>query len=65
MLVLSRKLGERVIIADAVVVTVTQIERGRVRLGIEAPATVRVVREELCTQPPTPQAANRSVAAGN
>jgi carbon storage regulator len=47
MLVLSRKVGERVLIADSVVVTITQIERGRVRLGIEAPQDVRVIRAEL------------------
>ena len=35
MLILSRKPGERLIIADAIVVTITHIERGRVRLGIE------------------------------
>jgi carbon storage regulator len=50
MLVLSRKLGERLIIGEAIVVTVTQIDRGRVRLGIEAPANVDVVREELQTR---------------
>jgi carbon storage regulator len=50
MLVLSRKLGERLIIADAIVVTITQIDRGRVRLGIEAPPNVHVIREELQTR---------------
>ena len=50
MLVLSRRLGERVIIADAIVVTITQIDRGKVRLGIEAPPNIRIVREELQTR---------------
>jgi carbon storage regulator len=50
MLVLSRKLGERLIIGDTIVVTITQIDRGRVRLGIEAPPNVQVVRQELQTR---------------
>jgi carbon storage regulator len=50
MLVLSRRLGERLIIADAIVVTIAQIDRGKVRLGIEAPPNIRIVREELQTR---------------
>jgi carbon storage regulator len=57
MLVLSRKLGERLIIADEIVLTVTQIDRGRVRLGIEAPPDVHVVREELQTRLSSPSSA--------
>jgi carbon storage regulator len=63
MLVLSRKLGERLVIADTIVVTVTQIDRGRVRLGIEAPPDVRVVREELQTQGLSSQSSVASVGA--
>ena len=37
MLVLSRKLGERIVIGDRVVVTVVKLDNGQVRLGIEAP----------------------------
>jgi carbon storage regulator len=47
MLILSRKTGERVIIGDAIVVTVVHMKRGRVRLGIEAPPNVTVLREEV------------------
>ena len=47
MLVLSRKLGEKVVIGDNVEVTVTQISGGRVRLGISAPRDVRIRRTEL------------------
>jgi len=47
MLVLSRKVGERIRIGDGVVVTVVRITGGGVRLGIEAPAEMPVVREEL------------------
>jgi len=65
MLVLSRKLGERFIIAHDIIVTVTQIERGRVRLGIEAPANVHVVREELQRRAQPSHAAATAVGAGN
>jgi carbon storage regulator len=47
MLVLTRKLGESIIIADSIVVSVIQVDRGKVRLGIQAPQNVRVLREEL------------------
>ncbi len=47
MLVLSRKLGESIVIGDNVVVTVVKIDRGQVRLGIEAPPEVGVFREEI------------------
>ena len=47
MLVLSRKVGERILIGDTVRVTVVRIANGAVRLGIEAPAELPVVREEL------------------
>lgn len=47
MLVLSRKIGERILIGDQVTVTVVRITGGGVRLGIEAPAEMAVIREEL------------------
>ena len=47
MLILSRKLGERIVIDDRIVLTVVEIGRGKVRLGIEAPQDVKVMREEL------------------
>ncbi len=47
MLVLSRKVGERILIGDHVTVTVVRITGGGVRLGIEAPAETSVIREEL------------------
>lgn len=47
MLVLSRKVGERVVIADGVIVQVVDVKRGRVRLGIKAPPDVPVRRAEL------------------
>ena len=47
MLVLTRKLMERLFIGDNVCVTVVRLESGQVRLGIEAPREVQVVRAEL------------------
>lgn len=47
MLVLSRKVGERVSIGDHVKVTVVRIGPSSVRLGIEAPEDLNIVREEL------------------
>ena len=47
MLVLSRKVGERVWIGDNVCLTIVDIDRNKVGLGIEAPRSVPVFREEL------------------
>lgn len=47
MLVLTRKLMEKLYIGDDICVTVVRLEGGQVRLGIEAPREVAVVRAEL------------------
>lgn len=47
MLVLSRKQNERIRVGDSVVVTVVRVSGDKVRIGIEAPPSVRVVRDEL------------------
>ena len=47
MLVLSRRIGERICIGDGVVVTVVRIHGDKVRLGIDAPLEVPVHREEV------------------
>lgn len=47
MLILSRKTNERLMIGDDIVVTVLEVRGGRVRLGVEAPASVAVDREEV------------------
>jgi carbon storage regulator len=47
MLVLTRKLMEKLFIGDDICVTVVRLEGGQVRLGIEAPREVSVVRAEL------------------
>jgi len=48
MLVLSRKAGERILIGDDVAITVVRVGPNSVRVGIEAPRSVNIVREELC-----------------
>ena len=58
MLVLSRKLGERIVIGDRIVVTVVRLDHGQVRLGIEAPREIAVFREEIA--PFLPPWCNRS-----
>jgi carbon storage regulator len=47
MLVLTRKLMERLYIGNEICVTVVRLEGGQVRLGIEAPREISVVRAEL------------------
>lgn len=47
MLVLSRKQAERIRLGDSIVVTVVRVSGDKVRLGIEAPSDVVVLRDEL------------------
>jgi carbon storage regulator len=47
MLVLSRKPGERIMIGNDVTVTIVRIGPNTVRLGIDAPSHLNIVREEL------------------
>jgi carbon storage regulator len=47
MLVLTRRLGETIVIDGAVRVTVVSIRGDKVRLGVDAPEDVRVDREEV------------------
>jgi carbon storage regulator len=50
MLVLSRRIGETIVIGDNVEVKVVRLERGRVCLGITAPTTTSVDRQEVREQ---------------
>ena len=47
MLVLSRKIGEKLVIGDNITVVVSRVAGNRVMLGIEAPHDVRIIRGEL------------------
>jgi len=60
MLVLSRKVGQRILIGDKIAVTVVRVAQGAVRIGVEAPDDLPIIREELQRVPcdkPTPQEA--------
>ena len=47
MLVLSRKVGQRILIGDDISITIVRVAQGGVRIGIDAPKELPVVREEL------------------
>ena len=47
MLVLTRRPNESIVIANNIVITVVSVGPGRVKLGIQAPANVRVDRQEI------------------
>src|SRR5947209_6869275 len=56
MLVLTRKLGKKIVIGERIVVTVVKLDHAQVRLGIEAPREIAVLREEIAPRlsPPLP-----------
>lgn len=47
MLILTRKIGEGLFIGDDIRITILEIKGKQIRLGIEAPANVVVLREEI------------------
>jgi carbon storage regulator len=47
MLILTRKLNEKVVIGDGIVVSVVELRGDQVKLGIEAPKSVKVFRQEV------------------
>jgi carbon storage regulator len=49
-LVLSRKVGERILIGGDIAITIVKVAQGGVRIGIDAPSELAVVREELAEQ---------------
>ncbi len=49
MLVLSRKVGEKILVGDDVAITVVRVAQGSVRIGVEAPDDMVIVREEIRT----------------
>ena len=57
MLVLSRKVGEKLVIGDNITVVVSRIAGNRVTLAVEAPHDVRIVRGELKLHDNTPKEA--------
>ena len=51
MLVLSRCEGEKILVGDDIVITVCRVNGSQVRIGIEAPREILVIREELKNDP--------------
>ena len=47
MLVLTRKAGEKIVIDESVVIEVLEIQGNRVRIGIQAPRGITILRQEL------------------
>lgn len=66
MLVLSRKLNETIIIDGNIRITVVGLRGNQVRLGIDAPDSVGIFREELCVHNGVSdrESARRSIPAG-
>jgi carbon storage regulator len=60
MLVITRKVGDRVKIGDDITVTVLEVSGSSVRIGIDAPSDVRVYRHEIIE---ATEAENRAAAA--
>jgi carbon storage regulator len=57
MLVLSRKPGEKVVIGNGITLTAVEVKGNRVRLAIDAPDQVRILRAELaCCRDDPPDA---------
>lgn len=50
MLVVSRKIGERLLIGDKIAITIVKVAGGAVRLGVEAPDELPIMREELALE---------------
>ncbi|NLP26615.1 MAG: carbon storage regulator CsrA [Clostridiales bacterium] len=48
MLILSRKVGESLIINETIEVKVIEVSGDKIKLGIDAPSDVKVLRSELC-----------------
>ena len=47
MLILSRKLGESILLDDKITITVIEVSKGVVKLGIDAPKEMMILRKEL------------------
>jgi carbon storage regulator len=62
MLVLSRKRGERIVIAENIELTILDIYGDRIRIGIEAPPDIPVHREEVFERIQNSGVAKRPVA---
>ena len=62
MLILQRKAGESVLIGEEIEVSVLSVEAGRVRLAIQAPRSVAILRSELKTAAENREAADEEAS---
>lgn len=60
---ITRKPSEKILIGDDIIITVRSVDRGQVRLGIECPRDVIVLRAEIAGQPLRPGSAGERRAA--
>ena len=60
MLVLSRKESEKIMLGDSIVLTIVRVSGDRVRLGIEAPSDMLILRKELDPNEPDSKKANET-----
>ncbi|MFA4987306.1 MAG: carbon storage regulator CsrA [Candidatus Brocadiia bacterium] len=51
MLVLSRKINETIVVGDQIRITIVELHKDNVKLGIEAPRHIAVLREEIRKRP--------------
>ncbi|MCK5921202.1 MAG: carbon storage regulator CsrA [Methylococcales bacterium] len=58
MLILTRRIDEKILIGDDIVLCVLDIEGSRVKLGLEAPRDVTILREEIQSRYSSSDAAN-------
>jgi carbon storage regulator len=65
MLVLSRKESQRIRLGDSIVITVVRVAGDKVRLGIDAPRDMLVLRDELEVHPLVPLATESLPACGD
>lgn len=65
MLVLSRKESERVKLGDSIILTIVRVTGDRVRLGIEAPDNMIILREELSQPNALVESEKLSADSGN
>jgi carbon storage regulator len=62
MLVFTRKIGEQIQIGDQITITVGKVAAQAVRIGIEAPTNMSIVRQELLAEPHASRPAHSSSA---
>lgn len=65
MLVISRKVGESILISDNIKVTIVSLGSDKLTIGIDAPKDIKVIREELLETIEANKASNEKIAHSN